>query len=88
MLGMAAVRDYRVGEWEELIRREKHKNISREIKKGRKQNVVPKIRDLRIFMNSLERGVKMMRSAGLNVRLSHEEDNGVLRIVIEVDTGV
>lgn len=88
VLGMAAVRDYRVGEWEELIRREKHKNISREIKKGRKQNVVPKIRDLRIFMNSLERGVKMMRSAGLNVRLSHEEDNGVLRIVIEVDTGV
>lgn len=88
VLELAATRDYRVGEWEELIKREKNKNISREIKKGRKQKLMPKIRDLRIFMNSLERGVKLMRNAGLDVRLSHEEENGLLRIVIEVDTGV
>lgn len=85
MLEFANRNNYRVGEWEELIRREKSKSISREIKKSRKQKIKPMIRDLRIFMNSLERGVRVLRSAGLNVQLSHEEVNGILRIVVEVD---
>lgn len=88
LLECAAIRDYSVAEWEDLIKHEKSKNISQEINKSKKMKVKPLVRDLRLFINSLEKGVETLRAAGLDVYLHHERDGNILRVVIEVDAGV
>ncbi|NPV29394.1 MAG: ParB/RepB/Spo0J family partition protein [Firmicutes bacterium] len=84
VLSLAAAREFSVSEWEKLIRLEKDRIISREIKKRKKCRVKPLIRDLRLFLNSLERGVETLRAAGLEVHLHHHKEEHILRIMIEV----
>jgi len=84
VLNLAATREFSVSEWEKAIEVEKDQFISREIKKGRKKKMKPLIKDLRLFINSLERGVETLRAAGLEVSLHHQKEGNVLRIMIEV----
>ncbi len=87
ILKLAYERNISVSEWEKLIKLEKDQNISREIKKRKKRKMKPFINDLRLFINSLERGVETLRAAGLEVRLHHQKKEDVLRITIEVEAG-
>lgn len=87
VLERATSREYSVREWEDLIKHKKGRIISQEIKKGRKKrNFKPLIKDLRLFINSLERGVETLRAAGLEVHLHHQQVGNVLKVVIEVKT--
>ena len=80
--------NFTVRDWEELIRQERSpengKNISREIKKRRKQKIKPVVKDLRLFINSLEKGVRVLQDAGLDVQLLHKQHDDGLRIIIDV----
>lgn len=80
--------DIKVREWETMIKLEKtqkgDKNISREIKKRRKQRVKPVVKDLRLFINSLEKGVRVLQNAGLDVQLLHQQHDDGIRIIIDV----
>jgi len=84
MLKLAEEKEPTVKEWEKLIKHENDQNISREIKLRRKQNIKPLVKDLRLFLNSLERGVETLRAAGLDVELHHQRQGGSLKIIIEV----
>ncbi|HHW40179.1 MAG TPA: ParB/RepB/Spo0J family partition protein [Syntrophomonadaceae bacterium] len=84
LLKLAEEKEPTVSEWEKMIKREKDQNISREIKLSRKKNIKPLIKDLRLFLNSLERGVETLRAAGLDVELHHQRHGSSLKIIIEV----
>jgi ParB family chromosome partitioning protein len=85
LLEKAEKEDIKVREWEEIIR-EKKDNISREIKKSKKQKqkIKPMIKDLRLFINSLEKGIKVLQEAGFDVHLYHRQNEEGIRIIIEV----
>lgn len=85
LLEKAEKEDIKVREWEEIIR-EKKENISREIKKSKKQKqkIKPMIKDLRLFINSLEKGIKVLQEAGFDVHLFHRQNEEGMRIIIEV----
>jgi len=80
----ASGQEMSVSEWERFLRREKARIISREINMGRKR-MKPLIRDLRLFLNSLERGVETLRAAGMEVQFQQQRDGNRLRVEIEVD---
>lgn len=80
----ASGREMNVGEWERYLRREKERNISREIIKSRKR-MKPLIRDLRLFLNSLERGVETLRESGMDVQYHQQRNGNQLRVEIEVN---
>ncbi len=88
LLEIAAQKEITVKEWEHLIKCKKGRIISQEIKKRKSaKRVVPVIKDLKLFMNSLERGIKTLRDAGLYVQLRHHYEGTRLQITIEVDVG-
>ncbi len=84
LLKLAEEKEPTVSEWEKMIKREKDQNISREIKSSRKKNIKPLIKDLRLFLNSLERGVETLRAAGLDVEMYHQRQGDSIKIIIEV----
>lgn len=84
LLDLALQKEINVIEWERMIKREKTHYISREIIKGRKQRLKPIVKDMKIFINSLEKGVETLRAAGLDVQLQHQKIGDSLRIVIEI----
>ncbi|HAA89701.1 MAG: Nucleoid occlusion protein Noc [Thermoanaerobacterales bacterium 50_218] len=86
LLEIIARKEMTVKEWEQLIRRKKGRFISQEIKKGKAtKKMTPIIKDLKLFMNSLERGIKTLRDAGLYVELHHHYEGNKLQITIEVE---
>lgn len=84
LLDLALKKEINVIEWERMIKRKKTQNISREIIKGHKQRLKPIVKDMKIFINSLEKGVETLRAAGLDVQLQHQKIGDSLRIVIEI----
>lgn len=83
-LDEASGQEMSVKEWERFLRREKARIISREINMSRKR-MKPLIKDLRLFLNSLERGVETLRAAGMEVQFQQQRDGNRLRVEIEVD---
>jgi ParB family chromosome partitioning protein len=85
VLELAEKEDIKVKEWEELIKKRKE-YISREIKKSKKkkQKIKPLINDLRLFMNSLEKGIKVLQEVGFDVQLYHQQNDDGMRIIIEI----
>lgn len=90
-LEYAEKNEIKVRDWETIIKAEKTKKsdkiISREIKKRKKQNkqnIKPIVNDLRLFINSLEQGVRVLQEAGLEVQLLHQQNDDGLRIIIDV----
>ncbi len=84
-LDVAARREMSVSEWEGYLRREIPQIISREINKSRKKRLKPLIKDLRLFMNSLERGVETLRAAGMAVQYRQQREGDRLKVEIEVE---
>lgn len=93
-LQYAEENEINVRDWETLIKTgntQKDDNIiSREIKKRKKrQKIKPVVKDLRLFINSLQKGVSVLQEAGFDVQLLHEQHDSGLRIIIEIaDNGV
>jgi ParB family chromosome partitioning protein len=85
LLKIAEKKEFSVIEWEMLIKREKERNISREINTSRKRRIKPLVKDLRLFINSLERAARTMRDSGMDVKIDQVRDGNKLKIVIEVD---
>jgi len=85
LLKIAENNEFSVIEWEILIKREKERNISREINTSRKRRIKPLVKDLRLFINSLERAARTMRDSGMDVQIDQVRDGNKLKIVIEVD---
>lgn len=61
-------------------------DISREISKKAKpkQNFVKMIRDVRIFVNSINSLVKDMKKAGMNVKMDQEQDDDYITINMKI----
>jgi ParB family chromosome partitioning protein len=60
-------------------------DISRELaKKAPKQNVVRVIRDVRIFINTINQVVGEMKKAGLKVKVSQEQDDEYVTINLKI----
>ncbi len=87
LLALAAERPVGVREWERLVQQKMAgaAPISREIERCSRRRLRPLVKDLRLFINSLEQGVRVLREAGFEVRLHHQQADNVLRVVIEVE---
>ena len=61
-------------------------NFSREItkKKAPKQNVVKVIRDVRIFLNSINKVVSEMKKSGLKIKMNQEQDDDFIIIQLKI----
>ncbi len=61
-------------------------NYSREItkKKAPKQNVVKVIRDVRIFLNSINKVVSEMKKSGLKIKMKQEQDDDFISIELRI----
>jgi ParB family chromosome partitioning protein len=61
-------------------------NFSREItkKKVPKQNVVKVIRDVRIFLNSINKVVSEMKKSGLKIKMNQEQDDDFIVIQLKI----
>lgn len=70
-----------VRETEEYI-----ENFSREITKKKipKQNVVKVIRDVRIFLNSINKVVGEMKKSGLKIKMNQEQDDDFIVIQLKI----
>ena len=70
-----------VRETEEYI-----ENLSREItrKKVTKQNVVKVIRDVRIFLNSINKVVSEMKKSGLKIKMKQDQDDDFIIIQLKI----
>ena len=81
VLRTVVANNYNVRQTEELI-----EDISREIvkKKAPKQNVVRMIRDVRIYLNSINSVIAEMKKAGLGVKVTQEQDDEYITIQLKV----
>ncbi|CUH95775.1 hypothetical protein P22_1855 [Propionispora sp. 2/2-37] len=69
----------------EALIEEIHNEISREMpQKAPKQNVVKIIKDVRIFLNTINKVVNEIKKAGLNVQIKQEQDDDYIRVTMRI----
>lgn len=57
-------------------------------KKKSKPKIIPVIKDIRIFYNTINNAVKVMRKAGVRAKIQKEETSGYIKYVIKIPSTV